>query len=109
MPRVLAVADEVVEALWTDRVRRHDVDLVLAAGDLPFDYLEFLAGALDRPCVFVPGNHDPDLTGYANVRGLWTRAGIPTRWPGPAGVSSAYSTTRTTFPASRRRRAAGEG
>ena len=85
MPRVLAVADEVVEGLWTDRVRRHGVDLVLAAGDLPFDYLESLSSALDRPCVFVPGNHDPDLSGYANVRGLWTKAGIPSRWPGPAG------------------------
>lgn len=85
MTRVLAVADEVVEALWTDRVRRHDVDLVLAAGDLPFDYLEFLTSALDRPCVFVPGNHDVDLSGYVRVRGLWLRSGFPTRWPGPTG------------------------
>jgi calcineurin-like phosphoesterase family protein len=83
--RVLAVSDEVVEALWTERVRRHDVDLVLAAGDLPFDYLEFLASALDRPCVFVPGNHDVDLSGYARVRGLWLRSGFPTPWPGPIG------------------------
>ncbi|MEU4444792.1 metallophosphoesterase [Actinosynnema sp. NPDC050801] len=89
MPKVLAVADEVVERLWTDRVRALDVDLVVAAGDLPFDYLEYLAGALDRPCVFVPGNHDADLTGYSNVRGLWTKAGIPTRWPGPAGAVNA--------------------
>ncbi|MFC6092160.1 metallophosphoesterase family protein [Saccharothrix lopnurensis] len=85
MPKVLAVADEVVERLWTDRVRELGVDLVVAAGDLPFDYLEFLSGALDRPCVFVPGNHDVDLGGYTNVRGLWTRAGLPARWPGPAG------------------------
>jgi 3',5'-cyclic AMP phosphodiesterase CpdA len=85
MAKVLAVADEVVEKLWTDRVRRLDVDLVLGAGDLPFDYLAFLASALDRPCVFVPGNHDCDLGGYTNVRGLWTRAGMPAEWPGPAG------------------------
>ncbi|MBP2340943.1 metallophosphoesterase family protein [Saccharothrix coeruleofusca] len=89
MPRVLAVSDEVVEQLWSDQVRRHRVDLVLAAGDLPFDYLEFLSGALDRPCVFVPGNHDVDLSGYANVRGLWTKAGLPARWPGPAGAVNA--------------------
>jgi calcineurin-like phosphoesterase family protein len=85
MAKVLAVSDEVVEKLWTDRVRRLDVDLVLGAGDLPFDYLEYLTSALDRPCVFVPGNHDVDLAGYANVRGLWTRAGMPAEWPGPAG------------------------
>lgn len=85
MPRVLAVADEVVETLWTTGVRRHRVDLVLAAGDLPFDYLEFLADALDRPIVFVPGNHDVDLAGYAPGQGMWLRGGLPAEWPGPAG------------------------
>ncbi|MFB9433247.1 metallophosphoesterase family protein [Streptoalloteichus tenebrarius] len=89
MPRVLAVADEVVEGLWTERVRRLGVDLVLAAGDLPFEYLEYLATTVDRPCVFVPGNHDPDLSGYREARGLWTRAGMPARWPGPAGAVNA--------------------
>ncbi|MCG8923883.1 metallophosphoesterase [Lentzea sp. DG1S-22] len=90
MVRVLAVADEVVEHLWTDQVHQHGgVDLVLAAGDLPFDYLEHLANALDRPLVFVPGNHDADLSGYSNVRGLWTKAGLPVRWPGPAGAVNA--------------------
>ncbi|WP_253776931.1 metallophosphoesterase family protein [Goodfellowiella coeruleoviolacea] len=89
MIRVLAVADEVVEELWTDQVRRHRVDLVVAAGDLPFDYLEYLTSALDRPCVFVPGNHDPDLSGYSRRWGLWTKAGLPVRWPGPAGAVNA--------------------
>lgn len=85
MVRVLTVSDEVVESLWTERARRLDVDLVLGAGDLPFDYLEFLASALDKPCVFVPGNHDPDLTGYQRKRGLWLRSGFPASWPGPQG------------------------
>jgi calcineurin-like phosphoesterase family protein len=85
VPKVLAVSDEVVDSLWTDQVRRHEVDLVLAAGDLPFDYLEFLIDALDRPCVFVPGNHDADLGGYAEGRGMSLRDGLPAAWPGPAG------------------------
>jgi calcineurin-like phosphoesterase family protein len=85
VPRVLAVSDEVVESLWTEQVRRHRVDLVLAAGDLPFEYLEFLADALDRPCVFVPGNHDVDLGRYREARGMWLRDGLPSVWPGPAG------------------------
>lgn len=89
MPRILAVADEVVEQLWTDQVHALDVDLIVAAGDLPFDYLEFLANALDKPLVFVPGNHDVDLSGYSNVRGLWTKAGVPVRWPGPTGAVNA--------------------
>jgi calcineurin-like phosphoesterase family protein len=85
MVRVLAVSDEVVESLWTGQVREHQVELILGAGDLPFDYLEFLASALDRPCVFVPGNHDQDLTGYQRRRGLWLRSGFPASWPGPEG------------------------
>ncbi|MEW2498968.1 metallophosphoesterase family protein [Amycolatopsis sp. CA-161197] len=85
MPKALVVADEVDERLWTGAVRSLDVDLVVAAGDLPYDYLEFLAGALDVPCVFVPGNHDPDLSGYTRYGGLSMKDGFPTEWPGPAG------------------------
>jgi hypothetical protein len=88
---VLSVSDEIVESLWTDRVaeRYGDVDLVLAAGDLPFDYLDFLASALDRPLVFVPGNHDADLSGYTRRRGLWLQSGFPARYPGPDGAVNA--------------------
>jgi hypothetical protein len=91
VPRVLSVSDEIVESLWTDRVaeRYGDVDLVLAAGDLPFDYLDFLASALDRPLVFVPGNHDADLSGYTRRRGLWLQSGFPARYPGPDGAVNA--------------------
>ncbi len=87
VPKLLTVSDEIVESLWTDRVaeRYGDVDLVMAAGDLPFDYLEFLASALDRPLVFVPGNHDADLSGYTSKRGLWLRDSFPARYPGPSG------------------------
>lgn len=41
------------------RVRDLHVDLVLAAGDLPWDYLETLVSLLDAPAAYVPGNHDP--------------------------------------------------
>ncbi|OLF07253.1 metallophosphoesterase [Actinophytocola xinjiangensis] len=87
MARVLTVSDEVVDSLWTDWLHKRagDVDLVLAAGDLPFDYLEHLADALDRPCVLVPGNHDADLSGYSRSRGLSLRDGLPAADPGPAG------------------------
>jgi calcineurin-like phosphoesterase family protein len=88
---VLTVSDEIVESLWTDRIaeRFPDVDLVLAAGDLPFDYLDFLASALNRPLVFVPGNHDADLSGYSDRRGMWLHSGFPARYPGPAGAENA--------------------
>src|SRR3954468_615261 len=61
MTKVLVIADEVASNL-TDRTL-HDLapDLVLSAGDLPWDYLEWIASALDVPMVFVPGNHDPEI------------------------------------------------
>ncbi|GHF77605.1 calcineurin-like phosphoesterase family protein [Amycolatopsis bartoniae] len=86
--RALVVADEVDERLRACGVRT-GVDVVLGAGDLPFDYLGFLADAANRPCVFVPGNHDPDLTGFRRSAGLWTRAGFPQAWPGPPGAVNA--------------------
>lgn len=61
MPRVLAVADEIDQTLYGGGVRDLRVDLVLACGDLPFDYLEYLVTMLNVPLLFVPGNHDPDL------------------------------------------------
>jgi Icc-related predicted phosphoesterase len=46
----------------TSRAREIEVDLVLAAGDLPWDYLETLASLIDAPAAFVPGNHDPRVS-----------------------------------------------
>ncbi|MEV6912828.1 metallophosphoesterase [Amycolatopsis sp. NPDC051071] len=87
--KALVVADEVEERLWTSAVHNHPADLVIGAGDLPYAYLEFLAGALDVPCVFVPGNHDPDLSGYTRYGGLSLKDGFPAVWPGPAGAVNA--------------------
>ncbi|OUZ11727.1 hypothetical protein BHE97_04290 [Aeromicrobium sp. PE09-221] len=58
MVRVLVVADEEVSAA-RPRALRLGVDLLLSAGDLPWDYLAMLAAALQVPAAFVPGNHDP--------------------------------------------------
>ena len=89
---MLAVSDEVVVGATAGRtpgVRRYDVDLIVAAGDLPFDYLAELSDHVDRPGVLVPGNHDPDLSGYSARGGLWMRDGLPVDWPGPAGFADA--------------------
>lgn len=60
MVKVLAVADEEAPAMQA-RVGDLGVDLLLAAGDLPWDYLESLASAIGVPAAFVPGNHDPRI------------------------------------------------
>ena len=59
--KILCVADEVDLLVYSSTVRQRfgDVDLILSAGDLPDEYLEFITSMLNRPIVSVAGNHDP--------------------------------------------------
>lgn len=58
--KILAVSDQVVETIYSSRIRDRfgDVDMVLACGDLPYSYLEYIVSMLNVPCFFVHGNHD---------------------------------------------------
>lgn len=89
------MADEVVESLTYGVGIEGRPDLILGAGDLPFDYLEVLSSLCDAPCVFVPGNHDRDLRGYREGRVGWTRSGLPVADPGPRGAINADGRTVT--------------
>src|SRR5258707_3970617 len=59
--RILAVADEVDDFLYGDKLQTLSPDFIVSCGDLPFDYLEFLVSSLNVPLVYVPGNHDPNV------------------------------------------------
>src|SRR5262252_8685091 len=88
--RVLAVSDEISDELLASPDLVRSARLILACGDLPFGYLDALLNALEVPLVFVPGNHDPDLSGYRVSRaGLTLRAGLPARAPWPDGAVNA--------------------
>jgi Calcineurin-like phosphoesterase len=88
--RVLAVSDVVDEALAADVSPVRGAEVIVACGDLPFGYLGQLMNALDVPLVFVPGNHDPDVSGYRMSRGgLWLRSSLPDRPPWPDGAVNA--------------------
>jgi len=58
--RVLAASDDADPALDHERNRADigPVDVVIGCGDLPADYLAFLADAFRAPLVRVLGNHD---------------------------------------------------
>ncbi len=61
--KILLVADREEKRLWGDwpqhtRETLSEVKLVLSAGDLDPDYLEFLVTMLNVPLVYVRGNHD---------------------------------------------------
>lgn len=58
--KILAISDKVVDVIYSTTIKENfgDVDLVIACGDLPFYYLEFIISSLNVPCHFVYGNHD---------------------------------------------------
>lgn len=77
--RVLAVSDKVEPVLYSqvlmDRVGA--IDLILACGDLPFYYIEFLMTVSGRPTYFVYGNHGREVQ-YTSGKGEeWNRSSAP--------------------------------
>ena len=58
--KILLVADIESRALWDfyDPSRVEGVDLILSAGDLKPEYLEFLVTMVNCPLYYVRGNHD---------------------------------------------------
>jgi Icc-related predicted phosphoesterase len=58
--QVLTVADEVVPVIYSLNLKQRfgAAQLVLACGDLPFYYLEFIVTMLGVNCLYVRGNHD---------------------------------------------------
>jgi Icc-related predicted phosphoesterase len=69
------------------------VDLVVSCGDLPPDYLEYVVSMLNKPLVYVPGNHDSDsfkVEGGIAQDGCLSRiAGL---WIAGVGGSRRYKT-----------------
>ncbi|MDO4849708.1 MAG: metallophosphoesterase family protein [Coriobacteriia bacterium] len=65
--RILAIADVEERCLWDfySEERFGDVDLILSAGDLCADYLEFLVTVTNKPLLYVRGNHDDAYAKHA--------------------------------------------
>jgi Icc-related predicted phosphoesterase len=61
--KILAVSDRIVKEIHSPAVKQQfgDVDLVLACGDLPPYYLEYIREALEVPLLYVLGNHDQGI------------------------------------------------
>lgn len=58
--RILSVSDKVEPVLYGPYIRERvgQIDLILACGDLPYYYLDYIVSLLDRPLYYVHGNHD---------------------------------------------------
>lgn len=83
--RILTVSDKIEPVLYGPHIRERvgDVDLVLACGDLPEYYLEYVVSLVNAPLYYVHGNHDkpwgpvPAPDGVSNAQ---SRAGVPSTW-----------------------------
>ncbi|MCR5187904.1 MAG: metallophosphoesterase [Treponema sp.] len=58
--KILCVSDYVDPLIYNQNVKElfPDVDLILCAGDLPMDYVDFIVTVFNKPTYFVFGNHD---------------------------------------------------
>ncbi len=60
--RVLAISDQINDVLHSAAITQYarGVELILACGDLPAHYLEFVVSMLNVPLFYVMGNHGGD-------------------------------------------------
>lgn len=87
MVRILAVADEVAHNLTPVRIQTIKPELVISCGDLSWSYLEMIASSTDAPMVFVPGNHDRELSRAKQARnGVYVLHGSIVDAPRPHGA-----------------------
>lgn len=58
--KILTLSDIPIQMIYSAQIRGlfPDVNLVLACGDLPYYYQEFVVSMLDVPLYYVRGNHD---------------------------------------------------
>lgn len=57
--KILCVSDQVDPLIYSSNLKKafSDVDLILCAGDLPMEYIDFIVSTLNKPAYFIFGNH----------------------------------------------------
>ena len=58
--KILCVSDFVDPLIYNQEAKKtfSDIDLVLCAGDLPLEYVDFIVTVLNKPTYFIFGNHN---------------------------------------------------
>ena len=58
--KILCVSDQIDPMIYNANASKNfpDVDLILCAGDLPMDYVDFIVTVFNKPTYFVFGNHN---------------------------------------------------
>ena len=58
--KILCVSDQIDPLVYSSLAKERfaDIDVVLCAGDLPSDYIDFIVSTLNKPAFFIFGNHN---------------------------------------------------
>ena len=68
--KILCLSDQVNSIIHSSAIKElySDVDLVLCAGDLPMEYVDYIVSSLNKPTYFVFGNHNLQEFKYYHPR-----------------------------------------
>jgi len=60
--KILCISDKIDPLVYSFMIKERfaDIDLILSAGDLPLNYLDYIISSLNKPLYFVFGNHHID-------------------------------------------------
>ncbi|MBQ7752376.1 MAG: metallophosphoesterase [Treponema sp.] len=94
--KILCVSDYVDPLIYNPNLKQAfpDIDLVLCAGDLPMDYIDFIVTVLNKPTYFVFGNHNLKELKYYEVTPDHLRGGAK---PFPQPEKCAHGATYLGF------------
>ncbi len=58
--KILCVSDQIDPLVYSPNAKERfaDIDVVLCAGDLPMEYVDFIVSTLNKPTYFIFGNHN---------------------------------------------------
>lgn len=73
--KILCVSDHIDPLVYSAAVKERfaEAELVISAGDLPMEYLGFIASSLNKPVLFVFGNHNLKFLHRFDGRGAQTQ------------------------------------
>ena len=84
--KILCVSDQIDPLVYSTQAKERfsDIDLVLCAGDLPSDYIDFIVSTLNKPTYFIFGNHN--LTEFSYYHKQKKHTGPHPTWEEEHGV-----------------------
>lgn len=58
--KILCISDQVDPLIYSSSLKERfsEIDMILCAGDLPMEYIDFVVSSLNKPAYFIFGNHN---------------------------------------------------